>query len=98
MIMEKNLFSELMQSITEMDEIRRGKRSASRKTDTAAEQVKRIRALTKLSQAKFAKVLDVEVTTLQNWEQGRRNPTGPARALLRAIEKDPKHVLAALIG
>jgi putative transcriptional regulator len=50
-----------------------------------------------LSQAKFAKVLDVEVRTLQNWEQGHRNPTGPARALLRAIEKDPKHVLAALI-
>jgi putative transcriptional regulator len=97
MIMEKNLFNELMQSITEMDEIRRGKRAPSRKTEAASEQVKRIRALTKLSQAKFAKMLDVELGTLQNWEQGRRNPTGPARALLRAIERDPKHVLAALI-
>jgi putative transcriptional regulator len=97
MIMEKNLFNELMQSITEMDEIRRGKRAPSRKIEAASEQVKRIRALTKLSQAKFAKMLDVELGTLQNWEQGRRNPTGPARALLRAIERDPKHVLAALI-
>jgi putative transcriptional regulator len=97
MIMEKNLFNELMQSITEMDEIRHGKREPARRANVASDQVKRIRALTKLSQAKFAKVLDVEVRTLQNWEQGHRNPTGPARALLRAIEKDPKHVLAALI-
>ncbi|GGA39537.1 NadS family protein [Dyella nitratireducens] len=95
--MEKKLFNELMQSITEMDGIRHGVRTPSRRTDVASERVKRIRALTKLSQAKFAKMLDVELATLQNWEQGRRNPTGPARALLKAIEKDPKHVLAALI-
>lgn len=95
--MEKKLFNELMQSITEMDGIRRGVQTPSRRTDVASERVKRIRALTKLSQAKFAKMLDVELATLQNWEQGRRNPTGPARALLKAIEKDPKHVLAALI-
>lgn len=96
--MEKKLFNELMQSITEMDEIRRGARApSSRKSVSASDQVKRIRSLTKLSQAKFAMILDVEIATLQNWEQGRRNPTGPARALLRAIEKDPKHVLAALI-
>ena len=36
--------------------------------------------------------------TLRNWEQGRREPTGPAKALLRAISKDPLHVLAALSG
>ena len=47
--------------------------------------------------AAFARVLDVDVGTLRNWEQGRREPTGPARALLRAIRNDPKHVLAALI-
>jgi putative transcriptional regulator len=98
MMMEKNLFDELMQSVAEMDDVRRGKRAPARQSEVASEQVKRIRALTKLSQAKFARVLDVEITTLQNWEQGRRNPTGPARALLRAIERDPKHVLAALIG
>ncbi len=80
-----------------MDEIRRGERAPSRETYVASEQVKRIRSLTKLSQAKFAKVVDVELGTLQNWEQGRRHPTGPTRALLRAIEKDPQHVLAALL-
>jgi putative transcriptional regulator len=50
----------------------------------------------KLSQAKFATLLRVEIGTLQNWEQGRREPTGPAKALLYAIRKDPVHVLKAL--
>ncbi|WP_230457426.1 hypothetical protein [Legionella pneumophila] len=42
--------------------------------------------------------MDVSIGTLRNWEQGRREPTGPAKALLRAINKDPEHVLAALAG
>ena len=36
------------------------------------------------------------VGALRNWEQGRRDPTGPAKVLLRAIHNDPKHVLEAL--
>lgn len=55
-----------------------------------------IRKATGLSQARFAKAIDVAVGSLQNWEQGRREPEGPARALLRAIHNDPRHVLAAL--
>jgi putative transcriptional regulator len=38
----------------------------------------------------------VSVGTLKNWEQGHRQPTGPAKALLHAIRKDPKHVIKAL--
>jgi putative transcriptional regulator len=38
----------------------------------------------------------VDVGTLRNWEQGRREPTGPAKALLTAIERDPENVLKAL--
>ena len=38
----------------------------------------------------------IELATLRNWEQGRREPTGPAKALLTAIKNDPKHVLQAL--
>jgi putative transcriptional regulator len=49
-----------------------------------------------LSQPKFAALLRVDVGTLRNWEQGRREPTGPAKALLTAISRDPKHVLKAL--
>jgi putative transcriptional regulator len=52
--------------------------------------------MTGLSQAKFAELLDIEVATLRNWEQGRREPTGPARALLRAIRNNPIEVIKAL--
>jgi DNA-binding transcriptional regulator YiaG len=55
-----------------------------------------IRALTGLSQAKFAELLGIELATLRNWEQGRRAPTGPARALLRAIRNNPVAVIQAL--
>ena len=59
---------------------------------------KKIRALTDLSQPKFATILNVDVGTLRNWEQGRREPTGPAKALLRAIRNNPKAVLEALVA
>jgi DNA-binding transcriptional regulator YiaG len=58
--------------------------------------VRAIRAVTGLSQAKFAELLDIEVATLRNWEQGRREPTGAARALLRAIGNSPIAVIEAL--
>jgi putative transcriptional regulator len=71
--------------------------SRSRKSDASNEiDVRRIRAVTGLSQAKFAELLSIEVSTLRNWEQGRREPTGPARALLRAISNDPVAVIRAL--
>ena len=58
--------------------------------------VRSIRAVTGLSQAKFAELLAIEVATLRNWEQGRREPTGAARALLRAIRNNPMAVIKAL--
>lgn len=61
-----------------------------------AVKVKQIRAATKLTQRKFASIVQIELATLRNWEQGRRAPTGPAQALLRAIQRDPIHVLKAL--
>ena len=57
-----------------------------------------IRLVTGLSQAKFAELLGIELATLRNWEQGRRQPTGPARALLRAIHNNPLEVIKALTG
>lgn len=52
--------------------------------------------MTQLSQAKLAMILDVDVGTLRNWEQGRHAPTDPAKALQRAIRNDPKNVMKAL--
>ncbi|MDX8000041.1 helix-turn-helix domain-containing protein [Xenorhabdus sp. Reich] len=94
--MDSKLFSRLTESMTQMNEIMNGERDASRKTLFEAVKVKNIRQATGLSQAGFAKLISVNVGTLRNWEQGRREPTGPAKALLRAIEKDPIHVLKAL--
>ena len=58
--------------------------------------IKKLRSQIGLSQPKFAALLHVDVGTLRNWEQGRREPTGPAKALLTAISRDPTHVLKAL--
>ena len=91
-------FEALMESVQQMDEIVRGERPPAREFHVDGLPVKAIRKATGLSQAQFAKAVDVHVTTLQNWEQGRREPSGPAKALLRAIKKAPVHVLQALAG
>ncbi|VVP30673.1 NadS family protein [Pseudomonas silesiensis] len=89
-------FDELMESVEEMNEILRGERQPSREFTVDALHVKEIRKATGLTQAKFAALIDVQLGTLRNWEQGRREPTGPAKALLKAIHNDPVHVLNAL--
>jgi putative transcriptional regulator len=94
--MEKKLFNRLLASMKEMDEIVRGKRKPSRVFMYSPMEVRKIRQSTGLSQAKFAEVIEVGVGTLRNWEQGRRDPTGPAKALLKIIKKDPKHTIAVL--
>lgn len=91
-----SVFDELMQSVQQMDEILRGERAPSRQFVVDATSVREIRKATGLSQAKFAQMIDVQIATLRNWEQGRRSPTGPAKALLRAIYNDPVHVIGAL--
>lgn len=50
------------------------------------------RAGTGLSQAQFSKLIGVSLRTLQEWEQGRKRPSGPASALLRIVARDPKVV------
>jgi putative transcriptional regulator len=56
-----------------------------------------IRAKFGASQREFARLVGISVETLRNWEQGRRRPHGPARALLRAIDADP-FVLARVLN
>ncbi len=58
--------------------------------------VAEIRRKTGLSQDRFAKAFQISPHTLRNWEQGRRVPEGPARALLLAIDRDPEAVMRAL--
>ena len=78
--------------------LRGGRKPVARGTMPDGIDVQAIRRLTGLSQAKFAELLGIELSTLRNWEQGRRQPTGPAQALLRAIRNDPVAVIKALTG
>lgn len=94
--MDKALFERLTASMTQMNEIAEGSRQPSRTFHIDAMKIKEIRQASGLSQAKFAALISVNVDTLRNWEQGRRSPTGPAKALLRAIANDPLHVISAL--
>jgi putative transcriptional regulator len=61
---------------------------------TTLPSVSTIRDRTGLSQARFAELLGVSVRTLQEWEQGRRIPSGAARTLLQVAARDPKALLA----
>jgi len=94
--MDKDMFAELMASVLEMDDIVKGKKKASRRFEFPDPEVKAIRENLGVSQDKFAMILGVSKRTVENWEQGRRHPTGPARSLLRIVEADPEHALRAL--
>lgn len=89
-------FEDLLASVQEMDEIVRGEKAPSREFHVDAESVRAVREATGLSQAQFAQLIEVQIGTLRNWEQGRRRPTGPARALIKALKARPKAVVKAL--
>jgi putative transcriptional regulator len=55
-----------------------------------------VRGQTGLTQAAFAARIGVPVETVRNWEQGKRSPRGPARALLKVIERAPDAAFAVL--
>lgn len=94
--MDKNRFDELMTSIQQMDDIVKGENKAVRRFDFPKPKVKIIRERLSVSQEKFALLLGVSRRTVENWEQGRRHPSGPARSLLRIIEADPIYALKTL--
>lgn len=98
--MRKELFDQLVESVKEMKAIQAGRRKPSRVTraedvlNTETPDVAALRAHFKLSQAKFAALLGISVDTLQNWEQHRRQPDGPAKVLLRVAAAHPDVLLS----
>lgn len=90
--MDDDLFAELLESVREGGAILRNEKEASRTFMVEAPDVKRIRERYALSQTEFAALLGISVKTLQNWEQGRRNPHGAARVLLQVADKHPEAV------
>ena len=92
--MRKELFEELLESVKQAKAIERGEMKPSRtfQLDPKNDVVK-ARGKLGLSQSKFATLLGISQDTLQNWEQGRREPTGPAKVLLRIAAKHPRVLL-----
>jgi putative transcriptional regulator len=80
----------LIASVREGGAILRGQKKPARRFVVEASGVRAIREKTTLSQSEFAHLIGVSVKTLQNWEQDRRRPTGPAAALLRLISRQPR--------
>ncbi len=89
-------FNNLLTSIDQARKIHKGKLKPSRVFIFDPVMVKNIRKKFKVSQSEFAYMIGVSVATLQNWEQGRRKPDGPALALLKVAEMNPEIVMKAL--
>ena len=83
----RNIGKEILDGL---EELQRGERGRT----TMLPNVAKIREATGLSQARFAQLLGVSVRTLQDWEQGRRAPSGAARTLLLVAARDPRLLLA----
>ena len=89
-------FDKLVKSVVQAGRIRRGESKASRTFKFRSADIKAIRDGLGKSQSEFALMIGVSISTLQNWEQGRRQPEGPARALLKVAAENPKAVAKAL--
>jgi putative transcriptional regulator len=98
MTMETALFVDLVQSLKEAAAIANGDAMASRRFEVVRTDVKAVREKIGLSQSEFARLMRVSVKTLQNWEQHRRHPTGPAAALLAIVSAAPEVALKSLHG
>ena len=94
--MDKALFEDLLGSLKEAKAISIGKAAPSRRFEITAPDAKLVREQIGLSQSEFARLMRVSVKTLQNWEQHRRNPTGPAAALLKIMSTAPELALESL--
>jgi putative transcriptional regulator len=86
----------LLEEIREGLEAYRDRRDTLPRREFSAPDVKAIREQFGMSQSDMATFLNVSKRTLENWEQGRRGPTGPAQTLLRIMEREPKAVRRAL--
>ena len=89
--MNKKNFAELLQSVKEVGKIMRGEMKPSRQfVFDDKEDIQEVRQGFNASQSEFAQFMGVSINTLQNWEQGRRRPTGPAKVLLRIVVRKPE--------
>jgi putative transcriptional regulator len=96
--MDKQHFDQLVKGVREMKRHVAGKAvRGAKSTALSVPSVRSIREAAQISQSQCAKLIGVNLRTLQNWEQERTKPTGPARALLKIVASDPT-ALGALHG
>ena len=95
--MDKEHFDQLIKAVRQMNRHMSGKVVLGVKTTELVEpDVRAIREAAKISQSQFALLIGVNLRTLQNWEQRRTRPSGPARVLLKIVASDPKSAIEAL--
>lgn len=88
---ERDLGAELLESLREMKAGKVGRVSVVTRDGRVIDSpVAKARVVSKLSQAQFAALMGVSVRTLQEWEQGRREPSGAAKTLLRVAQSHPE--------
>ena len=93
--MDNQHFDQLVKGMREMKRHIAGKPVRGAKTTKlSTPDVRTIREAAKISQSQFAKLIGVNLRTLQNWEQQRTQPNGPARALLKIVASNPKAIEA----
>ncbi|HOJ33266.1 MAG TPA: helix-turn-helix domain-containing protein [Candidatus Hydrogenedentes bacterium] len=86
---KRDIGMEILEGIREVKTYKAGKKALRTHILKGPAPVRVIRTKLKLSQSAFAGLMGVSVRTIQDWEQGRRKPSGPAIALLRIAEQKP---------
>ena len=87
---KRDIGQEILDGIREIKAHKIGEKTLRTRILKAPAPVQEIRAKLQLSQSAFAALMGVSLRTVQDWEQGRRNPSGPAIALLRIAEQKPE--------
>jgi putative transcriptional regulator len=89
-VSERDIGQEILDGIREIRAFKEGKANLVRRKVNEPSHPREIRQQLRLSQSAFAGLMGVSVRTVQDWEQNRRKPSGPAKSLLRIAEQHPE--------
>ena len=92
----ENIAKEIIEGLEEAIDFAKGRKTGAKAHALTLEDIVSVRKKTRLSQSKFADLFGISVSTLRNWEQGRRYPQGASLTLLRVIKNNPQAVFKAL--
>jgi putative transcriptional regulator len=91
-------YAAMLDAATDADIVRQQLEDDKEAYMAAARYARRVRKRLGLTQREFSQRIDVPLDTIRNWEQGKREPAGPAKALLKILAKNPEIALSALDG